>query len=59
MGLGPGDTVAVVLENRLEWAEVVWAPLRSGMWVAPLNWHLGPGELAYLLEDSRARALVT
>ncbi|MGQ0467408.1 MAG: AMP-binding protein [Sporichthyaceae bacterium] len=58
-GLGAGDTVAVVLETRLEWPEVVWAPLRSGMWVAPLNWHLGPDELAYLLADSGARALVT
>ncbi|MGQ0845620.1 MAG: AMP-binding protein [Sporichthyaceae bacterium] len=58
-GLGQGDTVAVVLENRLEWAEVVWAPLRSGLWVAPLNWHLGPDELAYLLADSGAKALIT
>jgi fatty-acyl-CoA synthase len=58
-GLEPGDTVAIVLENRLEWIEAVWGPLRSGRWVAPLNWHLGPDELAYLLSDSRARALIT
>ncbi len=58
-GLGPGDTVALVLENRLEWAEAVWAPLRSGMWIAPLNWHLGSDELAYLLQDSKARAVIT
>ena len=58
-GLGPGDTVAIVLENRLEWIEAVWGPLRSERWVAPLNWHLGSDELAYLLKDSRARALIT
>ncbi|HEX3611479.1 MAG TPA: AMP-binding protein [Sporichthyaceae bacterium] len=58
-GLGPADTVALVLENRLEWGEAVWAPLRSGMWVAPLNWHLGAAELEYLVRDSRASALIT
>jgi long-chain acyl-CoA synthetase len=58
-GLGYGSTVAVVLENRVEWPEVLWGPLRSGMWVAPLNWHLGVDELRYLLTDSKADAVIT
>jgi fatty-acyl-CoA synthase len=58
-GLGYGSTVAVVLENRVEWPEVLWGPLRSGMWVAPLNWHLGADELRYLLTDSKAAAVIT
>lgn len=58
-GLGAGDTVALVLENRIEWPAVVAAGMRSGLYVAPLNWHLNPAELAQLLADARPSALIT
>jgi len=58
-GIGAGDTVALVLENRIEWPVIVAAGLRSGLYVAPLNWHLNPAELAQLLADARPRALIT
>ena len=58
-GIAAGDTVALVLENRIEWPVVVAAGLRSGLYVAPLNWHLNPAELARLLADARPRALIT
>ena len=58
-GLTRGSTVAVILENRVEWPELLWAPLRSGMWVAPLNWHLRPAELADVLSGSGAAAVIT
>jgi rifampicin phosphotransferase len=56
-GLRSGDTVAVVSENRLEWAEIVWAAARAGLDLAPLNFHLGSGELAAMLSACDARAV--
>ena len=58
-GIRSGDTVALVLENRIEWPVVVAAGMRSGLYVTPLNWHLNPAELAQLLADARPRALIT
>jgi long-chain acyl-CoA synthetase len=58
-GMGVGDTVALVLENRIEWPVVVAAGMRSGLYVTPLNWHLKPAELAQLLADARPRVLIT
>ena len=58
-GIRSGDTVALVLENRIEWPIVIAAGMRSGLYVTPLNWHLNPAELAQLLADARPRALIT
>jgi long-chain acyl-CoA synthetase len=58
-GIGAGDTLALVLENRIEWPVVVAAGMRSGLYVTPLNWHLKPAELAQLLAEARPRALIT
>ena len=57
-GLGPGDTVALLADNRHEYLEVVAACGCSSWVLVPLNWHFTAGELAYILEDSGARALV-
>jgi long-chain acyl-CoA synthetase len=57
-GLGPEDTVAVLCGNRHENVEVVMAcGVASWIWV-PLNWHLTGEELAYILNDSGAKALL-
>jgi long-chain acyl-CoA synthetase len=58
-GIRAGDTVAVVLENRIEWPVVVAAGMRSGLYVTPVNWHLNPAEIAQLLADARPAALIT
>jgi long-chain acyl-CoA synthetase len=58
-GIRAGDTVAVVLENRIEWPVVVAAGMRSGLYVTPVNWHLNPAEIAQLLADARPGALIT
>jgi long-chain acyl-CoA synthetase len=58
-GLRAGGTLAIVMENRVEWAEAMWAGMRSGVHVAPLNSHLTAGELSYLLADSGAAAVIT
>src|SRR5262245_13603714 len=58
LGLGVGDHVAVITENRAEYFEVVWGAMRSGLFVTPINWHLAPDEARYVVEDCGARALV-
>lgn len=57
-GLGRGDHVAVFLENRLAYFEVVWACFRSGLYLTPINYHLPAGEAAYIVGDCDATALI-
>ena len=56
-GLREGDGVAVVCTNRPEFAEVVHACLRTGLRYTPVNWHLTPDEVAYIVGDCQAKAL--
>lgn len=58
-GLQPDDVVAVVMNNVVEFAEAVWAPLRSGLRVAPLNTHQLPAELGALLRAAKPAAILT
>jgi len=59
IGLERGDHLAVVMENRAEYYEVVWAGLRSGLYVTAINSHLTAPEAAYIVQDCGARVLVT
>ncbi len=56
-GLGVGDHLAMLLENRTEFFEVMWAALRAGVYVTPINWHLNPTEVAYIVNDCGASLL--
>jgi long-chain acyl-CoA synthetase len=56
--LQPGDRVAVLLPNSLEWVCFEQAVLSLGLVVVPLyNWD-SPGNIAYILRDSGARLLL-
>jgi long-chain acyl-CoA synthetase len=57
-GLRRGDRIAVLMENNPRYLEVTWAALRSGLYVTPVNRHLTAGEVAYIVDDCRASALV-
>ena len=57
-GLGDGDHAALLCRNRVEVFEVVLGSLLSGVWLTPVNWHLAPREIDYILRDSGARAVV-
>ncbi|SPM30590.1 Acyl-CoA synthetase (AMP-forming)/AMP-acid ligase II, partial [Mycobacterium terramassiliense] len=57
-GLRPGDVVALLSDNDLRVFEVYWAALRSGLYITAINHHLSPQEIAYIVNDSGARALV-
>ncbi|KAA0233895.1 MAG: Long-chain-fatty-acid--CoA ligase [Acidimicrobiales bacterium] len=58
-GLRRGDHLAVFLENHPRYFEVVWAGLRSGLYVTTINRHLTGDEAAYIVADCGAQALVT
>jgi acyl-CoA synthetase (AMP-forming)/AMP-acid ligase II len=57
-GLRPGDAVALLTENSLRAMEVYWAALRSGLYITAVNWRLRPDEVAYIVNDSGAAALI-
>jgi fatty-acyl-CoA synthase len=59
IGLREGDHVAVFLENHPRYMEVVWAGLRSGLYVTAINSFLTAPEVAYVLNDCEAEAVVT
>jgi len=58
-GVQAGDCVATLLWNRPEWLELALASAQSGTYFLPINWHLSASEVAYILADSGATALVT
>ena len=58
LGLGTGDVVATVLPNSAAMLELYLAALQAGMYLVPINHHLTASEVAYILEDSGAKAFV-
>ena len=57
LGLGRGERLAVIMQNRWEMAALHWACQLAGVVVVPLNWRSNAEELDYFLEDSGAAAL--
>jgi fatty-acyl-CoA synthase len=57
-GLRPGDVVALLTENNLRAFEVYWAAMRSGLYITAVNNRLKPDEVAYIVSDSGATALI-
>ncbi len=58
-GLRRGDHVALFMENHLHFIEVVWAAMRSGLYITAINRYLTADEAAYVVNDCAARAIVT
>jgi len=56
-GLKEGDGVALLCSNRPEFVEVIMGVMRCGMRITPINWHLRPEEVRYIVEDCEARVL--
>ncbi|HEY8527167.1 MAG TPA: AMP-binding protein [Acidimicrobiales bacterium] len=57
-GLGRGDAVAAMVSNRVEFATVLAAALRTGLRFTPINWHLTADEAGYIVDNCEARAFV-
>jgi long-chain acyl-CoA synthetase len=58
LGLRTDEAVALLLDNRPEYLELVEGARRAGLHWVPLSVHLRPNEVAYVLNDSDARLLV-
>jgi acyl-CoA synthetase (AMP-forming)/AMP-acid ligase II len=57
-GLVPGDRVALLARNELEYVEVQAACVRFGFALVPLNVRLAPRELEFIVGDCRPSVLV-
>ncbi|MBY8857246.1 AMP-binding protein [Nocardia sp. CA2R105] len=58
-GLAPGDHVAVLVPNGIDGVVTYYALAKAGLVRVPLNARETDVELAYKIEDSAARALIT
>lgn len=57
-GLVEGDAVAILMENNEHFHAVMWAARRSGLYYVPINTHLTAAEVAYIVDNSGAKAIV-
>ena len=57
LGVQPGDRVALMMENRVEWTTVYLGLACSAITVVPVDAKLQPGEVAHILRDSGAVAI--
>jgi O-succinylbenzoate-CoA ligase len=57
-GVKPGDRVAFLLMNGVEYIEAYYAVAKIGAVMVPLNWRLVPDELAFILKDSGSTVLI-
>jgi fatty-acyl-CoA synthase len=58
LGVTPGTRIAILAYNGFEYIELVMACARLGAILVPLNWRLALPELAYILKDAGASALI-
>ena len=58
LGLGPGDRVAILSENRPEWVMADFAALAAGAVTVPIYTSLLPDQIGYIIGDSGAKIVV-
>jgi acyl-CoA synthetase (AMP-forming)/AMP-acid ligase II len=59
LGSSPGDRVAIVMRNRPEYLEALFAIWHAGLVAVPVNARLHRDEIAYILEHSGVSVVVT
>jgi long-chain acyl-CoA synthetase len=57
-GMSDGDSVALLLPNSADYLALTWAALRMGWYVTPLNPYMAASEVAYVVEDCRAKVVI-
>jgi len=58
LGLQEGDSFATVLPNGAPMIELYLAALQAGWYLVPINHHLVGPEIAYVVDDCGAKALI-
>jgi long-chain acyl-CoA synthetase len=59
LGIAPGETVAILLPNSVQWVETCLAIARAGAISVPISVDATEPEIAYRLSDANCRAVVT
>jgi long-chain acyl-CoA synthetase len=57
--IGPGDTVAIMLPNSVQWVESCFAIARAGAVSVPISCDSTETEIAYRLTDANCKAVIT
>jgi fatty-acyl-CoA synthase len=57
-GIGRGDRIGILVNNRLEWLEACFGITALGAIAVPFSTWSRPAELAFLLDDSAVEALI-
>jgi acyl-CoA synthetase (AMP-forming)/AMP-acid ligase II len=58
LGVGPGDKVAILAFNCLEYPIIVYAIAKTGATVVPINFRYKKDELVYVVNNSEPKALL-
>jgi fatty-acyl-CoA synthase len=58
LGIAPGDTVALWMVNRPEWIEAMFAIMKIGAVLVPVNTRFRTEDMAYVLGQSDAAAVI-
>lgn len=59
LGLKPGDSIAIMLENHFLFFPIIFAAWRSGLQYTAISWRLQPSEVEYIVKDCEAKAFIT
>ena len=58
VGVTAGSRVAILMKNRVEFLELLFACARIGAIFTPVNYRLAPAEIGFILRDSQPDLLV-
>lgn len=58
LGVEKGDRVAILSQNCNQYRELFWAVALGGFMIVPVNYRLAAREIAYILNDSEAKAIL-
>ena len=58
-GLRKGDHISVFMENDVRYFDVIWAALRSGLYLTTVNRYLTDEEAGYIIDNSESKVVVT
>ncbi len=58
-GLRRGDHMALFMENNVAYFDVVWAAMRSGLYLTAVNRYLTAEEAGYIVDDCEAKVVVS
>ncbi len=58
LGYGPGDHLAMMIDNEILYHPVAWGAWYAGLYFTPVSTRLTASEVAYLVEDSGSRVFI-